>query len=156
MPILDETARRLARRNQRLLLAAAAIAAALAVVLVVASFDARPSLLQRALYASVLLAFAGVIARLAREERKKGEPGLRVLAQRGADVVWIYVLAHRRGVELVVGTADGRRHGIPVPRRRADELLRETSARVPHAAVGYRPEVDATFRRDPEAVPRNI
>jgi hypothetical protein len=106
------------------------------------------------LLAGVMLVAAGFLAREALGRPGKAEPGLRALAERPQDIVWCYVFKSRRGTALVLATVDGLRLGVPIPERRADELLRETAARLPHAHAGYRPEVEATFGRDPRALQR--
>jgi hypothetical protein len=87
---------------------------------------------------------------------REPEVGIEALRRRAHEVVWLYVVVHagRTTSTLAIGLATGERLGAPVPRKRGDEFLRGMAERAPHAALGYDPEIEARFQRDPASVRR--
>ncbi len=90
------------------------------------------------------------------------DPVLRALADGGRTVVWIYTeRVSRFGNSstyyrscLRLGLADGTRLVVDVPKNRDRELLQLASDRVPHAAVGYDPELNRRFATSPASLRR--
>jgi hypothetical protein len=152
MALLEDHARRHVRFMMWLILGFGALFGSFGVIVAVARFHPPPDVSERVLYSGILLLGAGLFAREARRRPGKAEPGLRALAERPQDIVWCYGFSSKRGTELVLATIEGVRLGVPIPHRRADALLRETAARLPHAVAGYRPEIDERYRRDPRTL----
>lgn len=83
--------------------------------------------------------------------------GLVTLRERPTAVVWVYPHVstqhgHAISASVMLGLASGRRVGLPVEVGREGEVLEAVAQVVPHAHVGFSPELDRQFRRDPQAL----
>jgi hypothetical protein len=154
MSLLEQCTRQRARRNRIVFLSVAFICAGFALVAAVGPIHPEPSFSQRLVPFGIMLAGLVLFGRMALRAPAQAELGLRVLAQRPGDIVWAYVWQSPYETQIVLGLFDGSREVVEVPPARADELLRETAARLPHAAIGYCPSANATFVRDPRALRR--
>jgi hypothetical protein len=132
----------------------AALALTIAGLVAIAPFDTPPPLWQRLVIPALMLYGAVAVARLVPEQRRATEAALRQLTQRPAEVVWIYVVLSNRGDRIVLGRVDGQRLPLPVTRGRADALLAGVARHAPHAALGYSPQIEDAFTRDPGSVRR--
>src|SRR5437879_2320804 len=120
MSLLEDRARAHARRMRWLCFGIAAFVGAFAVLLAVARFHPQPSLGERVFQAGAVLALTFMIVHSGLERPRKAEVGLRLLAERPQDIVWIYILRTKSGAELVLAAVDGQRVGVAIPGRSAD------------------------------------
>ena len=102
------------------------------------------------------LAVVGVVLLSGLRKPREAEVGIEALRSRAHDVVWMHVVVHpgRTTSTLAIGLATGELLGAPVPRKRADDFLRGMAERSPQAVLGYEPDIEARFRRDPASVRR--
>ena len=75
------------------------------------------------------------------------------------DIVWVYVQRnHRNGVhvgsQLMLAHVGGKMLPLPLKLGQEDELRGLVLARVPHAHVGYDPELEARFKNAPDSLQR--
>jgi hypothetical protein len=70
-------------------------------------------------------------------------------------IVWVYgIRGANTPSRLVLGLDDGAMESAPVPTRRLGAIVSAVGALVPHAALGYDPDVEARFQRAPASVRR--
>ncbi len=81
------------------------------------------------------------------------------LREHPADIVWVYVQRNHRngqhvGSQLMLAHVGGKLLQLPLSLGREDELRGLVLPRVPHAHIGYDPEVEARFKNSPASLKR--
>lgn len=79
------------------------------------------------------------------------------LRERRNDIVWLYLLRQNvNGVHaqtfLNIGLIDGKQRALAIGKTGEEEMLAHAKALLPHATVGYSPELQAQFKRDPRSM----
>lgn len=86
-------------------------------------------------------------------------PALHVLREHPDRVVWAYVDTVRQygkaiASSVVLGLVDRRKLSLSAQVGREQELMALLARRVPHATLGFDPDREAAFRRDPSQLRR--
>lgn len=107
----------------------------------------------------VLFGIAGLMIFFAKRDPGQ-HPVFKVLRERPNDVVWAYVSTTRQGAsvvrsEVMLGMADGKRLAVNAAIGNEQELLNGLSRSVPQATIGFSPEFEQQFIKDPSSLRRN-
>ncbi len=92
-------------------------------------------------------------------QKPEKNKALVALHEHPADIVWVYVQRNLRngqhvGSQLMLAHISGKILQLPLALGREDELRGLVLPRVPHAHVGYDPEVEAHFKNSPASLKR--
>ncbi|MGZ5971570.1 MAG: hypothetical protein ACXWP4_28060 [Polyangiales bacterium] len=98
------------------------------------------------------LAGIGLVAAIGIALSSAGDPrnarGVVTLRERSAAIVWMYA-QNREPSSIVLAMEDGARVFLPAIYRREDEVLAAVARIAPHASIGFTPDREMAFLRDP-------
>lgn len=98
------------------------------------------------------LAAIGLLVAIAIALPSLGDPrnarGVVTLRDRSGAIVWAYA-QNREPSSIVLAMEDGARVFLPAIYRREDEVLAAVARIAPHAAIGFTPDREMAFLRDP-------
>jgi hypothetical protein len=143
--LLDQVRRhKRSYRQAALFLAALLIALAGLATLVLPPTQAREP---RGLAAFGLLVAVALAVPSFGDPRKA--PGLVALRERAESVVWSYAIGGSKPYWIVLAMEDGTQVRLPAEPGRENEVLAAVSSLAPQAALGFSPEREMQFFRDP-------
>jgi hypothetical protein len=129
-------------------------------------FDDRPTLTSKIVVGGIggfllLLAAVSLWAALVKSNPNRS-PLIRALLEHPDDVVWLYesetaitvngIEAPVSDTNIIAGLADGKTIAITIKKPNAAALLDALKALAPRATIGFTPERQAQFKRDPRSL----
>jgi len=157
-PALEQQLLAHIRKGKKDLMGMAILAAAIGALPFIIGFAKGGPKTGQVVIGIVFFAIAGLLVFFAKQDPAQ-HPVFKVLRERAGDVVWAYVSTTRQGAsvvrsEVVLATVDGKRLNVNAAIGSEQELLGGLARSVPHATVGFSPETEQQFLKDPASLRR--